>query len=834
MATKNLHLICNSHIDPVWLWEWEEGAAAAISTFRTAADLCEQFDAFIFNHNEVILYKWVEEYEPELFVRIRKLVGEGKWHIMGGWYLQPDCNMPAGESFVRQILVGHNYFKEKFGVRPTTAINFDPFGHSRGLVQILARSGYDSYLFCRPGPDTLKLPADDFVWQGFDGSTVLGIRATSHYNSQPGQAREKIEKWLQANEDKAPATVLWGVGNHGGGPSRRDLQDIASLMEEESRFSIFHSTPERYVQELIAHKPDLPVYARDLNPWAVGCYTSMHHVKERHRQLENEYFLTEKMATTAALAGVLSYPREELAAALENLLTCQFHDILPGSSIQPVEQTSLRLMEHGLEILSRVKARAFFALAKGQAAAPENEIPILAYNPHPFPITGIFECEFQMALENRTGTFTDVYVHQNGRMIPAQVEQELSNLNMDWRKRVVFSARLEPAQMNRFDCRMELKQQKPAIQLTGSPDAVTFKTGELNIVINRRTGFVDRYEVNGLDYLQKNALRPIVMQDSPDSWGESVRSFRTPAGEFELMTPEEVGLYSGSPTLAEPVHVIEDGAVRTVVEVGLKYGASVIWQRYILPKQGTEVHIELRVLWNEKDKMLKFSLPTTMQEGRYIGQVAYGHQELPDNGDEAVSQKWVAVTSQKQDAALTCINDSIYGSDYCDGELRLSLLRSPAYSALPIGDREIIPRDRYVPRMDQGEHLFRLWINAGSLEDRMSAIDREALAKNEKPMVLSFFPSGMGEKPNPGPVLSDPVVQITALKQAEDKNDVIIRLFEPTGQKRTTRLSLPVLSFSREIMLNPFEIKTLRIDPRTGEAAFVDLLEADLEGGTNR
>ncbi len=147
---KTIHLLCNAHLDPVWLWEWEEGAAEAISTFRTAAELAENDKAFIFNHNEVTLYKWVQEYEPSLFKRIQKLVRQGRWNIMGGWYLQPDCNMPSGESFVRQILLGKSYFKEHFGVNVTTAINFDPFGHTRGLVQILAKSGFDSYLFGRP------------------------------------------------------------------------------------------------------------------------------------------------------------------------------------------------------------------------------------------------------------------------------------------------------------------------------------------------------------------------------------------------------------------------------------------------------------------------------------------------------------------------------------------------------------------------------------------------------------------------------------------------------------------------------------------------------------
>ncbi|MCK5650188.1 MAG: alpha-mannosidase, partial [Gemmatimonadetes bacterium] len=161
-----VHLLCNSHLDPVWLWEWPEGAGEALALARTVCDLCEEFDSFVFNRNEVQFYEWIEEYDPALFERIGRLVGSGQWHVMGGWYLQPDCNLPSGESFVRQILTGKRYFRDKFGVEPTTGANLDSFGHSRGLVQILAKSGYDSYLFCRPKLDEAPLPAAEFTWVG--------------------------------------------------------------------------------------------------------------------------------------------------------------------------------------------------------------------------------------------------------------------------------------------------------------------------------------------------------------------------------------------------------------------------------------------------------------------------------------------------------------------------------------------------------------------------------------------------------------------------------------------------------------------------------------------
>lgn len=827
--TRSIHLVCNAHLDPVWLWEWEEGAAAAISTFRVAADLCEEFDGFVFNHNEAILYRWVEEYEPDLFERIQKLVRQGKWHIMGGWYLQPDCNMPSGESFVRQILLGRQYFAEKFGASPTTAINFDPFGHARGLVQILAKSGYDAYLFCRPSQKNCVLEKDEFVWEGYDGSRVLATRPFGHYLSQLGKAREKVEELMQERPDASTAILLWGVGDHGGGPSRVDLQDLADLIRTTQDVDIRHSTPEAYFEELKKQADMLPVHQGDLNPWAVGCYTSQVRIKQKHRLLENELYATEKMATAAWCRGLMAYPREELQETMRDLATSQFHDILPGSSIQPVEEMALRLMDHGLEILSRVKARAFFALAQGQPKAGEGEIPILIYNPHPFPIKGTVECEFSLADFNLSGTFTQVTVYQDDEPLPTQVEKELSNLSLDWRKRVAFTAELAPAQMNRFDCRLTEVPQKPAPELRAENGEIRFKTDDIDVVINTQTGLLDRYRVGGVDCLDKNACRPLVLLDNEDPWGSRVRSFRDLVGAFELLSPEDSAHFSGVRVPSLPsVRIIEDGPVRAMVEAVLGYGDSYICQRYKLPRQGTEVGVEVRVHWNEKDRMLKLSLPTPDKEAEYIGQVAYGVASLPGNGDEAVAQKWVALVSKARDVALTVVNDGVYGSDFADGELRLSLLRSPAYAALPIKDRPLLPQDRYSPRIDQGERVFRFWINAGPVDERLQAIDREALAHNEKPMVLSLFPVGGTLESGPFITLSDSTVQITALKKAETGDALIVRLFEPTGRRRTTVVSLPFAGLEREITLQGFEIRTLRIDVENCICTEVNLMEQPL------
>jgi alpha-mannosidase len=822
-AIQNVYLVCNAHIDPVWLWEWEEGAATAISTFRVAADLCEQFDDFIFNHNEAILYQWVEEYEPALFKRIQDLVAQGKWHIMGGWYLQPDGNLPSGESFVRQILLGRNYFEDKFKVRPSTAINLDPFGHSRGLVQIMAKTGYDSYLFCRPAG--YKKVSSNFAWKGYDGSEIIGLKSLTHYNSPLGKAEEKIRTVIEEHPDDNPLLILWGVGNHGGGPSMIDLQKISELIKNEKNTNIIHATPESYFAEIKQIKGELPVHANDINPVFPGCYTSQIRIKQKHRELENELFATEKMVTSAWVHGLMEYPSPELNEAMETLAGSEFHDILPGSSIQPVEETSLRLMDYGLEILSRIKTRAFYALAQGQVVAKEGEIPILVYNPHPFPVEDVLECELNLHDFNWSGSFGNIHVFQDGQEIPAQVEHEKSNLYVDWRKRVIFKATLAPFQMNRFDCQVKFLPEKPAPVIDETGAYIHFITEELKVEINKETGLIDVFKVGGEDILTAGAFKPIIISHNPDPWGMRYTEFRDVAGSFSLLSPEKSAEISGiKANSIAPVRVIEDGEVRTIVEATFGYNDSYLVQRYYLPKEGSWLDVDIRVFWNEKDRMLKLSLPLQMETQKVLGQVAYGVQELPMDGTESVAQKWVAVVSGEGET-LSVLNNGTYACDFKDNELRISLMRSPAYSALTDGKSEFVPQDRFSPRIDQGERLFGFRISAGDATERLSHVDREALVFNEEPMAVSFFPSGQDEPAGELMQLTDDVGQVTTVKKSQHVNDLVVLLFEPTGSDRSTRLMIPSMNLDEKIELKGFEIKTLLINTENQNITEANLLE---------
>ncbi|MBN2558613.1 MAG: alpha-mannosidase [Clostridia bacterium] len=829
---KNLHLVCNAHIDPVWLWEIEEGVAETLSTFRIAADFCENYKGFVFNHNEALLYKWVEEYDPELFGRIQKLVSGKKWHIMGGWYLQPDCNMPSGESFVRQILLGKKYFMEKFGVEPTTAINFDAFGHSRGLVEIMKKANYNSYLFCRPEPDMLGLPGDDFRWEGFCGSTIAAHRAYNSYESHRGEADEKIKGWMSRNEDRGTGLVLWGIGNHGGGPSRVDYEKISRLNGENAEWNILHSTPENYFRELLSNTADLPVYSGILNPRYTGCYTSQIKIKMLHRKVENELFVTEKMFSHVAMDGFYEYPKNRIEKAADDLMLLQFHDILPGSSTPEVEEYSINLAGHALEELKRLKTKAFLALCTGQEKAEEGMIPIMAYNPHPYPISGVFECEFQMADQNKNRElFAMPIVFSHGEKIPSQVEHESSNFNVDWRKKSVFAATLQPNSMNRFDIKLIMIQQKPDFGLKVENGKIKFSNGEIEVEIDSRTGTIDRYARDGFNFIKGGAFLPIVITDDDNSWAHKEKNFRRVEGSFNPMSLEEGNHFSG--IIDKPVdsiRVIEDGEVRSIVETVMKFNDSFLCQRYYLPKHGTEIKVTTKVYWNEKMKMLKMSIPTSLPDSEFVGQTAYGQEKLLANGDEMVSHKWNIVSDGTR--AVSLINTGTYGSDCLDGELRATMLRSPGYSAgkSDFSERDIylMPQDRFSPYIDQGEHDFEFYFNAGKASERFIEVEREAQVKNEKPMLLSFFPNGKGKEPERIVEALTHGIVIAAIKKSENEKAYVFRVFNPLKERIDARLKFPAAGKEIIVPLKGQEFKTLLMDTGTWEIKEADLLEREL------
>lgn len=824
MMGKEIHLICNAHIDPIWLWDWEEGAAAAVATFRAAADLANEYD-YIFCHNEALLYEWIEEYEPKLFGRIKDLVKEGKWHIMGGWYLQPDCNLPCGESLVRQAMEGRIYFTQKFGKQnlPKTAVNLDSFGHSLGLPQILKKCGFENYLFMRPTPnDEQGIPAHPFIWQGLDGSKVKAAFSGS-YNTPLGKVNEKVESYYNQIEAAPDVQILcWGVGNHGGGPSKKDLEYLSSQIENKKDIKLIHSTPDNFFSRLVPQT----IFNKSINICNPGCYTSLMTIKQTHRKLENNLYSVEKMLSAAALNGLMEYPEIELKEAQKDLLFCEFHDILAGTCIKKGEKSALRRLMHGLGILDKLRLRAFFALSSCLPKAKEGEYPILVYNAHPYTVKTVIDCEFMLADQNwNEDIWTGADVFYGDKKLPSQLSRESSTINLDWAKRVIFECDLKPFTMHMFSAR-PVKTSKPVIKDLSRDGDYVYEDACKRIVLDTKSGFIKDIRIYGKSFVKRGAFTPVVYTDNADPWAMGAAQ-RERLGKrekaFRLMSPKETAAFLAS-SLREiaPIRIVEDGDVCQIIEGIYKYNRSTVVIWYKIYKNFAYIDVDIKVTWCENDKMLKLHIPAAIK-GDYIGQIAYGSEIFPQNGRECASQQWISYGNSKH--ALAIINDSVYGSSCENGDIGITLLRGAVYAAHPINDRPIIPQNRLSDRIDQGEHFFRFRILGGNTEEVLPSLDRMAQLFNEKPYSINMFPSGAGSTPGSVIRLSDGSVTLTAFKKAHGDNGFIMRLFNNKDKNCNTVLTVKTLSNEVSLPLSfcRYEFKTICY--KKGELVETELAE---------
>ncbi len=793
---KKLFLVCNAHIDPVWLWEYEEGLGTAITTFSQAADFLEEYPGFVFNHNESALYEFVEKTSPALFERIKRHVANGRWIIMGGWYIQPDVNMPSGESILRQIAVGQAYFKEKFGVSPHIAVNFDSFGHSRGLVQILQRTGYTGYVCCRRAASDPQ--GRDFVWRGYNNSEILLHRAIDFYCTLLGVAGEKVRNGIanMEKENRDEHILFWGVGNHGGGPSRKDLSDIDAVRREHPEVEIKHTSMDEYFEGLEKRRDSLPVMEESLKHIFQGCYTSQIGIKKLHQKLENELYVAEKMCAHASYYGS-EYPADELRQIEKKLLFCEFHDILPGTSVKEGEQDALQKLNYGLSLARDLKYHAFIALTRGQARADAGEYPIFVYNPHPFEVDATMVCELNLENQNWLPQIYVPEIKQGGTVIPSQLEKPSANMNLDWRKRIVFRAKLASSAMNRFSCRFSLAD--PVEREKDLP--LTFTSGSNMFAIDPQTGLIDRWVHNGHEAILPGSARLAVYDYCGDPWGFHYEDYKTKCGEFHLMPAEKMGDRFVAPD-GKPVSIVEDGPVRTIVESYLEYHESWAIIRYIIPRDCEEIQVEYRLFNAEKDKILRmeFDLP---QNGSLSGKTMFGVQEITQDGREQVFQDYVLYSQGGRTAGI--INFGNYGVRAQGGTVSFGVVQPAAYAGHPIPNRPLTNTDRYIERIDQGmvDGMFVLTEGeAGYLE---AHVESRSMALKQTAAPINFFPIKTEGEVTPMFLIDQHAVVVSACcRQGES---LLVRLFNSTEKPVTFTISSAVLGISRELTLNGYEFK---------------------------
>ena len=450
MSTKTatrVHLIFNAHIDPVWLWPWDSGLDAGLATFRSACDRLDEYPELTFCNGDAWLLCQVERCDPELFARIKAQVASGRWSLYGGWWVQPDCNLPTRAGFERQISLGREYLEGGFGKFTDVARNVDSFGHSAALPEIMAAAGQPNYIMMRPGQNEMKLPARIFRWRGFEGSPeVLAFRVAGTYcfgsAEEGGLAAHVLNAATSLPEGVADTMCFLGVGDHGGGPTKALVESCLRLRDAIPGVKLEFSTPERFFAALRASKAaKFPEVVGELQHHAIGCYPLQRSLKLKLKRAEH---LLEALRP--------SHGAERLKEAWRSVCFNQFHDImggtcLPSTHVQADAQAgaALAFAEDELKLELR---------RKYPALPPDEAQRIVLWNPSDTPFEG--HVEFSPWL-TEPWTRDSALVDAAGRAVPCQrVPAECpSSL------RLLFGAKLQAGGLACL--KLELAPKRPAV-----------------------------------------------------------------------------------------------------------------------------------------------------------------------------------------------------------------------------------------------------------------------------------------------------------------------------------------------------------------------------------
>jgi alpha-mannosidase len=786
-VTRKLHMIGNAHIDPVWLWQWPEGYQEVRATFQSAIDRLDEYPDFVFTCDSSLFFEWVEESDPELFARIRERVAEGRFQVVGGWWVEPDCNIPGGESFVRQALYGQRYLREKLGITATVGANLDSFGHNATIPQILRKSGCDSYVFLRPGPKEKELASPIFWWESRDGSRVLAYRIPHEYCAPKDDIGEHVEKAVAslpaADEDYA---VFYGVGNHGGGPTKANLDQIARLGLEPSSLRAFFDA---------ASNGDRPVLRGELQHHGPGCYTTHSGIKRWNRRAENLLLRAEKWCVVADSLGLRPYPLAELTRAWKLVLFNQFHDTLAGTSIAPAYEDARDQLGHASSIATSAFNAAAQSIARQIAidAEAEESRPVVVFNPHPWTLRTDVELEYTWTREQGHHVIDD-----EGEPVPMQTTRPLTTMS-GMRSRFVFPVEVPPLGYRTYRVRLgELVTEQHKL----SASETTLENEHVLLELDPVTGRIARlvHKASGVDLAAPPAEHAVVVDDPSDTWGHGIKAYDDEVGAFECTG----------------VRLLESGPARAILRAESRYGSSTLREDYVLSADAGHVDVRVTLDWHERLKLLKLRYPTSVETDTATFETPYGHLERLPGGDEEPGQSWVDVSGGGR--GFTVINDSKYGYDVRGGNIGISAVRSPVWAWHEPRELEEGGDFEY---MDLGRQtlLVRLVPHAGDW--REAGVVRLAAELNQPPFALietfhagplplqrSFADDGGGD------------VVLTVVKGGEE-GGIAVRAYESAG--RPARATIDVLGTKVEAEFGPHEIKTFVL--RDGSAVETDLLE---------
>lgn len=799
----------HAHIDVAWLWTLGQTVRKSGRTFSTALRLMEEFPEYKFTQSQPQLYKYTEQHYPELFEQIKERVKEGRWELIGGAWVEPDCNAIGAESLARQFLLGRGYFHKHFGDVDTPVLWLpDTFGYSWALPQLIKQAGMKYFITHKMSWNQYnQMPNQLLWWQGLDGTRVLThflttptgdefLPFSTTYNGLVS-AREVIGTWrnFRQKETHNELITAYGYGDGGGGPNREMLENIQVMQNHpgspRTRFGTVREVMERMEKEVA---DELPTWNGEFYlEYHRGTYTSQARNKRNNRKSEFLMHDAEFLAALATLTTGYAYPHEDIHQAWELICLNQFHDILPGSSIHEVYEDSTRDYATIFQLGEKVRDDALAALAQTLPA----QTRVVAVNPTSFSGKRIG----LLAGDATDGGLVDLRLNaalvtqavSGGTLVEIPVFDAYSVIGLGETTAPVQQASTVSAALENQTFVLENPLLRVEINQAGDITRVYDKDAGRDVLAAGETG---------------NKL--LAFEDRPmnyDAWDIDIF--------YEDRTEKIEGV--------ESITVIENGPLRVGLEIKRKYRSSQINQKVYLYHDSKRIDFDTWIDWHESHILIKAAFPVDVLNPMATFDVQWGNVQRPTHRNtswemarfETCAHKWADLSEGNYGVAL--LNDCKYGYDIHDNVMRLSLLKSAT------------DPDRYA---DQGEHLmtYSLLPHRG---DWRTGVIREAYELNN-PLILRRLQGGTGSaSPHALVSVDQPNIVIETVKLAEDGNGLIVRMYEDHRSRGTVTLTtgfnlaeahhtnllevneVALETSGNQVRLNfrPYEIITVRLIP---------------------
>ena len=782
-----LNMVGHSHIDLVYQWDYNEYLRKIGRTHSTTLNTMREFPDYLFCQSQTKLYEDLSSLYPEIYEKVRERVRDARWEVIGGMYVEPDCNLISGESLVRQLQFGREFTLREFGTVSTVCWLPDVFGIAWFVPQVLKRAGVRFLITNKPviWNDTNEFPHNAFWWEGPDGSRILAHLPATHFGARI-DADVMLTNWNEYKQkvECGEAIFNYGYADGRGGPNREDVLTGRRYKNCPGMPTSVLTHGQEAFERMEANAESLPVWRDELYlETHRGTYTTQARLKKRNRKAEILYRNAEAMSAQANLLG-LGYPSEDLHEGWKLILKNQFHDILPGSHVTQAFHDAIRDYDTVFAIGDRVLTSALNHIASQISHEASRPPGVVVFNMQPWQRTDVVDVEFETTSESSFRI-----VDAKGHCVPFQV---LSR--GDGRVRVLIQACAVPP-MGYMVYRIA----------PGQPDVSTpFRVGDASI----ENGFFRlRIGENGTisEIYDKKNNREVL---EPGKRGNRFQLFEDMPGRYAAW--DIVPMYKDREYGIPPVErseVIETGPVRLVLQQERSFMSSTMVQRIVLHRSLPRIDFETEIEWRERDRLLKTGFPANVNAMRATYDISYGYIERPTHFNtswdaakfEVCGHLWADIS--EGDYGVSLLNDGKYGHDIYGNHMRLTLLRGPQHPD---------------PTADLGHHSFTYSLYPHPGDWRQAETPRRAWELND-PLVAVPLGRGDGDLEPTGSFLSidNDHVMISALKMAEDGDGLILRLYE--DQNRRGRVNVTVaLAPSGAVECDLYEDEIGRVDIGSG------------------